>query len=51
MTEEMGAIVHFVPYSPDFNPIEEAFSKVKAVLQALDTEADNTEDPEEHLQQ
>ena len=30
MIEEAGAIVHFLPpYSPDFNPIEETFAKVK----------------------
>ena len=30
MIEEVGAIVHYLPpYSPNFNPIEEAFSKVK----------------------
>jgi len=28
--EEVGSIVHFLPpYSPDLNPIEEAFSKIK----------------------
>jgi len=28
MIEEVGAIVHFLPpYSPDFTPIELAFSK------------------------
>ena len=31
--EDMGAIVHFLPpYSPDFNPIEELFSKTKAMM-------------------
>ena len=31
---DVGALVHFLPpYSPDFNPIEETFSKVKSVLQ------------------
>ena len=30
MIEEVGAIVHFLPsYSPDLNPIEEAFSRLK----------------------
>ena len=30
---EVGALVHFLPpYSPDFNPIERTFSKVKTVL-------------------
>ena len=33
MLEEIGVLVHFLPpYSPDFNPIEEAFSKVKTHL-------------------
>ena len=44
---EIGVLVHFLPpYSPDFNPIEEAFSKVKAGLKQ------NTEtfyDSETHL--
>ena len=46
LTEKAGSVVQFLPpYSPDFNPIEEAFSKVKSVLKAnekawsnLDTE-------------
>ncbi len=33
LIEERGAKLWFLPsYSPDFNPIEEAFSKVKALL-------------------
>ena len=37
MIQEVGEIVHFLPpYSPDFNPIEEAFSKVKSTLKLLD---------------
>jgi len=33
MIEEVGAMVHFLfPYSPDFMPIELAFSKVKTSL-------------------
>lgn len=33
MIEEVGAIAHFIPpYSPDLNPIELAFSKVKATI-------------------
>lgn len=33
----MGALLHFLPpYSPDMNPIEEAFSKVKGYLKAND---------------
>ena len=35
--ESVGALVHFLPpYSPDLNPIEEAFSKVKGYLKAND---------------
>ena len=31
MVHQLGALVHFLPpYSPDYNPIEEAFSKVKS---------------------
>lgn len=32
MIEEVGSIVDLQPYSPDFMPIELAFSKVKASL-------------------
>ena len=33
--EGFGVLVYFLPpYSPDLNPIEEAFSKVKYFLQA-----------------
>ena len=47
MIEEIGATVHFLPpYSPDFNPIEEAFSKVKATLKLLDLESYIAEDPQ-----
>jgi len=35
--EDTGAIVHFLPpYSPDLNPIEEAFSKVKTGMKLLE---------------
>ena len=41
MIHEVGALVHFLPpYSPDYNPIEEAFSKVKCTLKLLDQEAE-----------
>lgn len=37
MIEEVGAIVHFLPpYSPDFNPIEMTFSKVKSTIKDLE---------------
>jgi transposase len=36
--ERTGAELHFLPpYSPDFNPIEMAFSKVKALLKSAAT--------------
>lgn len=35
--QSIGVLVHFLPpYSPDLNPIDEAFSKVKADLKAND---------------
>ena len=41
-------LVHFLPpYSPDFNPIEAAFSKVKSKLKSMDT--DETFDTETAL--
>ena len=47
MIQEVGALVYFLPpYSPDLNPIEETFSKVKATLKLLDQEADMGESPE-----
>ena len=37
MITEVGALVHYLPpYSPDWNPIEEAFSKVKAGLKSTE---------------
>ncbi len=33
LIEQRGAVLWFLPsYSPDLNPIEEAFSKIKALL-------------------
>ena len=41
-----GALVRFLPpYSPDFNPIEELFSKVKAFLEANELAYDVTTSP------
>ena len=38
LIEEAGAKLMFLPpYSPDFNPIEEAFSKVKGILRKAST--------------
>ena len=43
--EDIGVLVHFLPpYSPDLNPIEEAFSKVKYAMKLL--EDDTTGDIE-----
>ena len=40
--ENMGAIVHYLPpYSPDYNPIEELFSKVKTIMKQVDKLAEN----------
>ena len=37
ITQEVGSLVHYLPpYSPDLNPIESAFSKVKLELQQLE---------------
>ena len=34
---QIGTLVHFLPpYSPNYNPIEAAFSKVKTNLKTLD---------------
>ena len=36
LIEEAGATLRFLPpYSPDFNPIEKAFSKLKAMLRKI----------------
>ena len=36
--KDIGVLVHFLPpYSPDLNPIEEAFSKVKSELKGVDS--------------
>ena len=40
MLQEVGMLVHYLPpNSPDYNPIEEAFSKVKQVLRNESYEA------------
>ena len=44
---EVGALVQFLPpYSPDFAPIEECFSKVKSLMRAMEMEAQVTDDIE-----
>jgi transposase len=43
LIEERGCeLIYLPPYSPDFNPIEEAFAKIKSILrkaEALSPEA------------
>ena len=37
LIEERGCeLIYLPPYSPDFNPIEEAFSKIKTLLRKVD---------------
>lgn len=44
MIGEVGALVYFLPpYSPDFAPIEECFSKVKNTMRAMEQEAQVTD--------
>ena len=43
LIEEAGATLLFLPpYSPDFNPIEEAFSKVKSILRKASSRTKET---------
>ena len=43
--EDIGAIVHFLPpYSPDLNPIEELFSKVKCNMKSFEGVMQETND-------
>ena len=44
MIQQVGAIVIFLPlYSPDYNPIEELFSKVKKVIKWYENDLHNNE--------
>ena len=50
--ESVGVLIHFLPaYSPDFNPIEEAFAKVKAYLKANEAaiQASNDEQLQDYI--
>ena len=50
LMESMGVLVIFLPpYSPDLNPIEEAFSKVKACLKANELAFEVLDDPTDIL--
>ena len=43
LIESVGASVLFLPpYSPDFSPIEEAFSKIKAILGSIEARTQQT---------
>lgn len=47
MIHEVKALVHFLPpYSPDFNPIESVFSKLKTVMKSIEPEYDDSTDIE-----
>jgi len=47
MIHEVGALVHFLPpYSPDYNPIESLFSKLKTEIKAIESECDSYADIE-----
>ena len=47
MIQDVGAIVHFLlPYSPNFMPIELAFSKVKTTPKTLDWDMKDINDVE-----
>ena len=43
LIESVGASTLFIPpYSPDFSPIEEAFSKIKAILRSIEARTQET---------
>ena len=45
--KDVGALIHFLPpYSPDLNPIEETFSKVKQSMKSIEKELVYTSDCE-----
>jgi hypothetical protein len=45
--ESVGALCHYLPpYSPDFNPIELLFSKVKLMIKQMEVELSETMDIE-----
>ena len=40
--QQLGVLIHFLPpYIPDFNPIEESFSKLKSVMRANEQPLDS----------
>ena len=47
LIQQTGALVHWLPpYSPDYNPIEEAFSKTKSMMKAMEVEMQVLQDIE-----
>ena len=45
--EDVGALLHYLPpYSPDYNPIELMFSKVKSAIREMELELSATQDIE-----
>ena len=45
LIQQTGALVHWLPpYSPDYNPIEEAFSQAKSMMKAMEVEIQLTQD-------
>ena len=45
--QQKGSLIQFLPpYSPDYNPIEFLFAKVKSILRAMETELSITNDIE-----
>ena len=46
LIQSTGAILCYLPpYSPDYNPLEESFAKVKAFLKENEVAYDVTDDP------
>lgn len=47
MIHDVGCLIHFLPpYSPDYNPIESMFSKVKTEMKAIECEYETSVDIE-----
>ena len=47
LLRQTGMLIHWLPpYSPDMNPIEEAFSKAKAIMKTMEYEMETLEDIE-----
>ena len=47
LIHEVGALVHFLPpYSPDYNPIESMFSKLKTEMKAIENQFEPSTDIE-----